>query len=80
MKSSVFKLFLALFLLSAISIQAQTMTFDSNASEPGFSISGLNWDGGVLFPAAPNVNSVITISKNQSTTIFFIFFPPELWH
>ena len=63
MKRLYFQLSLALLFLSAISSQAQTMTFDSNASEPGFSISGLNWDGGVLFPASPNVNSIITIQK-----------------
>ena len=66
MKSLYFKFLVPLFFLLSFSIQSQTMTFNSGATEPGFAISGLNWEAGVLFPAAPNVNSVITIQKNAS--------------
>jgi hypothetical protein len=46
---------------------AQTMTFNSGASEPGFSFSGFGYDDtiNVLFPSAPNVNSAMTITKNS---------------
>jgi len=46
---------------------AQTMTFDTGISEPGFSFSGFGYDGGLdlLFPSSPNVNSAMVISKNS---------------
>ncbi|MGS2725039.1 HYR domain-containing protein [Psychroserpens sp. BH13MA-6] len=66
MKHLILKLSTVLCLLFTVVVPSQTMTFDSSATEPGFSISGFLWDtSGVLFPAAPNVNSVMTIQKNQ---------------
>lgn len=41
------------------------MTFDSGPSEPGFSFSGWVGLGGILYPAAPNVNSQSHITKNE---------------
>lgn len=51
-------------LLAAIS-SAQTMTFDSGASEPGFTFGGWVYDGGLdlLYPTAPNANWTGWISR-----------------
>ncbi len=56
---------IVLFLFQTNSLEAQTMTFTNSVSEPGFSFSGLTHDSaGIAYPSAPNVNGVITISKN----------------
>lgn len=57
-------LLMALLCFAAFSGEAQTMTFDTGISEPGFSFSGFGYDAGdaVLFPSAPNVNSQMVIT------------------
>lgn len=49
------------------SAEAQTMTFDSGISEPGFSFSGFGYDGGlqVLYPASVTVNDQMVITSNS---------------
>ena len=57
-------LFLCLFIFQ-FSVSAQTMTFNSGPSHPGFSFSGWTGAGGIIYPSQPNANGVATITKNS---------------
>lgn len=59
------KIYILLLFHIVLNLQGQTMTFDSGASESGFTFSG--WDGseGVIFKN--NLNSPSTITKNSGT-------------
>ncbi len=48
-------------------VSAQTMTFDSGPSEPGFSFSGWDGTGGILFPSNACFGCPTQITKNSLT-------------